>query len=493
MKLASNILKKQETTKILMRKAFSTYLTCSGCGERADGAGGLFFACPNASDDKYKDIDHVFAPEDPSLNHLQTLAKLNDASNELATSSNNPFIRYRSLLFPYRVAMDKGMSDTEYVDLVHQLDESIKDIGGVGFIETPLMWCKDINAFVKNETNNVAQSHKARHLFNLMTYLLVMAKFDTNDTIRKKRLAVASCGNAGLAAALVAAAAKWPIDVCIPPDADPSVVTQLEKVGADVHICSRDDSHVDTKLGTISTKGSADPTVAVFRNLVQDHSSIPFSVQGCDCGMAVEGSQTIAWEVIEAIHRDYSDDLNSKSKKEIEEIHIQVGGGALGSGLIQGFQRAIDGHLAVINPSFNMKSLPKLFCVQPDGNGPLNRAYTKMLSDNILLSEAVKHRSKYMYAWENPHSIAHGILDDETYDWVALVNGMSTSNGGSILIDDENICKAKEFAESTFDLNPCHTGSAGLAALINKQTNQTSDEIEHGPVNLIILSGLDRS
>ena len=83
--------------------------------------------------------------------------------------------------------------------------------------------------------------------------------------------------------------------------------------------------------------------------------------------------------------------------------------------------------------------------------------------------------------------------DDETYDWVALVNGMSTSNGGSILIDDENICKAKEFAESTFDLNPCHTGSAGLAALINKQTNQTSDEIEHGPVNLIILSGLDRS
>ena len=167
------------------------------------------------------------------------------------------------------------------------------------------MWCKDINAFVKNETNNVAQSHKARHLFNLMTYLLVMAKFDTNDTIRKKRLAVASCGNAGLAAALVAAAAKWPIDVCIPPDADPSVVTQLEKVGADVHICSRDDSHVDTKLGTISTKGSADPTVAVFRNLVQDHSSIPFSVQGCDCGMAVKGSQTIAWEVIEAIHRDY--------------------------------------------------------------------------------------------------------------------------------------------------------------------------------------------
>ena len=95
MKLASNILKQQETTKILMRKAFSTYLTCSGCGERADGAGGLFFACPNASDDKYKDIDHVFAPEDPSLSHLQTLAKLNDATNELIESgiTNNTLIQ----------------------------------------------------------------------------------------------------------------------------------------------------------------------------------------------------------------------------------------------------------------------------------------------------------------------------------------------------------------------------------------------------------------
>ncbi len=30
-----------------------------------------------------------------------------------------------------------------------------------------------------------------------------------------------------------------------------------------------------------------------------------------------------------------------------------------------------------------------------------------------------------MWPWETePHSVAHGILDDETYDWLAVVEGM---------------------------------------------------------------------
>ena len=306
MNIAAKSLKHHGATASLIGRMFSTNLVCSGCGKIADGAEGLHFSCPNAHDSE-SDVDHVLAPENPIIDQIDSLVKLNNSLNDIDAVSKNPFIRYRALLYPYRVAMAKGMLDSDYVDLVHDLNESIHTVGGIGFTETPLLWCKEMNAFIKNETNNVAQSHKARHLFNLMTYLLVMAKFDSKDSIRNKRLAVASCGNAGLAAAQVAAAAKWPIDVCIPPDADPSVIVKLKEVGADVHVCSRVDTHVETKLGTISTKGSADPTVAVFKNLVQDRKSIPFSVQGCYCGMAVEGSQTIAWEVIEAIHRDFTD------------------------------------------------------------------------------------------------------------------------------------------------------------------------------------------
>ena len=112
------------------------------------------------------------------------------------------------------------------------------------FHRNPIIMVQRNERLHKNETNNVAQSHKARHLFNLMTYLLVMAKFDSSDSIRNKRLAVASCGNAGLAAARVTAAAKWPIDVCIPPDADPSVIVKLKEVGADVHMCALGSTHM---------------------------------------------------------------------------------------------------------------------------------------------------------------------------------------------------------------------------------------------------------
>ena len=40
------------------------------------------------------------------------------------------------------------------------------------------------------------------------------------------------------------------------------------------------------------------------------------------------------------------------------------------------------------------------------------------------LAHAVRHRHDVMRPWESePHSIAHGILDDETYDWCEIVRG----------------------------------------------------------------------
>ena len=39
------------------------------------------------------------------------------------------------------------------------------------------------------------------------------------------------------------------------------------------------------------------------------------------------------------------------------------------------------------------------------------------------------HRSKFMWPWEEePKSIATGIIDDETYDWAAVVAGMERRN-----------------------------------------------------------------
>ena len=84
--------------------------------------------------------------------------------------------------------------------------------------------------FYKSETKSVAQSHKARHLMSVMLYLKVLSEFspELGAGLSSRRLAVASCGNAGLAAATIAAAAQWPIDVFVPPICHPNGAIKIK-------------------------------------------------------------------------------------------------------------------------------------------------------------------------------------------------------------------------------------------------------------------------
>ena len=83
------------------------------------------------------------------------------------------------------------------------------------------------------------------------------------------------------------------------------------------------------------------------------------------------------------------------------------------------------------------------------------------------LRYAARHRAEFMWAWESePQSIAHGILDDETYDWLAVVRGMLATGGRSVLVDESTLQQANEIARATTDINVDHTGSAGLAGLL---------------------------
>ena len=44
-----------------------------------------------------------------------------------------------------------------------------------------------------------------------------------------------------------------------------------------------------------------------------------------------------------------------------------------------------------------------------------------------------------MRAWPDPHSLADGILDDETYDWIADVDAMRVSGGRPIVAAEADI------------------------------------------------------
>ena len=93
--------------------------------------------------------------------------------------------------------------------------------------------------WVKDETGNVSGSHKARHLFGLLVHLEVVERLGLADPAHRPHLAIASCGNAALAAAVVAAAGGRVLDVFVPVDADPPVVARLEQLGAHLTVCPR--------------------------------------------------------------------------------------------------------------------------------------------------------------------------------------------------------------------------------------------------------------
>ena len=71
-----------------------------------------------------------------------------------------------------------------------------------------------------------------------------------------------------------------------------------------------------------------------------------------------------------------------------------------------------------------------------------------------------------MWPWETvPHSLAHGILDDETYDWVALVEAMLATGGQALIVDEDEIAEANVLGAEATGIGVDPTGSAGLAGL----------------------------
>jgi len=72
-----------------------------------------------------------------------------------------------------------------------------------------------------------------------------------------------------------------------------------------------------------------------------------------------------------------------------------------------------------------------------------------------------------MWPWETePRSIAHGILDDETYDWVAVVRAMLASGGRSVVVDEPALIAANVLARELTGIDADETGTAGLAGLL---------------------------
>jgi threonine synthase len=72
-----------------------------------------------------------------------------------------------------------------------------------------------------------------------------------------------------------------------------------------------------------------------------------------------------------------------------------------------------------------------------------------------------------MWPWESePRSIAHGILDDETYDWLEIVRGLHESGGTVVIVDEPTLEEAQLRARDATAIDVDATGSSGLAGAL---------------------------
>ena len=433
-------------------KPTASSLACAGCG----------WVAPSPEEVRYPfrcsksgrgDADHVVT------------RKLDPFRVEFVRGDDpNPFIRHREMSHAWHAARRRGMTDEAYVELVRRLDGAIAAVDGTGFRTTPfaaqatLGERLGVEAWVKDETGNVSGSHKARHLMAILLYLEVVERRD------RPPLAIASCGNAALAAAVLARAADRTLRVFVPTDAEASVLERLRALGADIATCPR----VPEEKG--------DPCILRFRDALKQ-GALPFCCQGNENGLTIEGGETLGYEMMTQLGRT-----------PLDHVVLQVGGGALASSVIQAFRAA---HRAGL-----VAELPRFHAVQTRGAWPLKRAWDRIQErlltqgEVAVLERATKHRSEFMWPWEEtPHSIAHGILDDETYDWLAVVKGLLASRGTAVVVDEDLLREANALSRETTGIPVCHTGSAGLAGLMQLRRDGL---VAPGERVAVVFSGVQR-
>lgn len=429
---------------------------CAVCGASVDIAQPFSWQCPNATEG-----DRHHAPQ-----LLQSISPLR------SNGEANPFLAFRPYLAVDAFMGAHGLTDLARTAMIGELDAAVAAVDGRGFVTTPferadalsaaLGFTDDGGVWVKDETNNVGGSHKARHLFTILLHLRAAEQVGVApwaSPADRPPLAIASCGNAAIAASTLAAAVSWPIRVFVPVAADPTVKALLHTLGAHVVECPR-----------LVTDPPGDPCVHRFREAVAA-GAVPFSVQGTENAWCLDGGRTIGWEM--ARHME-----EAIEGPPFDRLFVQVGGGAFAASVAAGFR------MSGISPA--------LHAVQTQACAPLERAWSNAAEVGGPRL-AGGHWGECMWPWEDVgQSAADGILDDETYDWLPVLGAMADSHGSPVVVTEAQVLEANEVGCRLTGIAASHTGTAGLAGLLALRESAAGAAVQSDERVAVIFSGRRR-
>ena len=422
----------------------SSRWVCIVCGDERPLDDPAPWRCPAATVD---DRHHVLHAE---------LTDWSDAPASGWTDRGiDPFVANDGRTAWSATAAARGVDRASRRALVERLDQRLVAAGSPAFVPTPLMrsavlsdelgFAAEGGVWVKDETANVGGSHKARHLQSILLHL----EAGGDD---RAVLAIASCGNAAIAAAVLARAAERPLEVFVPTWMGEEVGGLLRSLGARITRCERRDSDPP-----------GDPAMHRFREAVEV-GAVPFTVQGPENALCLDGGRTLGWEVL--------DQTEVQGLPPFSRVFAQVGGGAFAADL--GAALCPEGVPTRLHP------------VQAAGCAPLARAWRRAAEGGIGPEALGSHWGELMTPWSEPASLADGILDDETYDWLDVCAATVRSDGRPIVATEHDIVEAHRLARRAgYGASP--TGSAGLAGLLAVRS-----EIDPGERLLIVATGADR-
>ena len=194
---------------------------------------------------------------------------------------------------------------------------------------------------------------------------------------------------------------------------------------------SRSSGRVSTVCARDGLPGDPDLPAPPARRSTQ--GAVPFTCQGNLNGLAVEGGETLGWEIVRPAPSSTGSSCRSAAARSRA--------------------RASTRSTRRSRSARSRRCRASTPC-RPKAPGRSSARSTRVGTRGDLeerLRFASHHRSEFMWPWEEePRSIAHGILDDETYDWLAVVEGM-LATGGRPLVVGEDATPARQRARARDD------------------------------------------
>jgi threonine synthase len=230
-----------------------------------------------------------------------------------------------------------------------------------------------------------------------------------------RSLYVPSAGNAGLALAAYGARAGLPVRVYLPEATAPELKRVCRAYGADV---------IEVP-GTIKEAGETART--------RERSSGGFDMSTLREPYRVEGKKTMGLELFDQFATAGLPDV----------IVYPTGGGTGLVGMHKAFQE--------LRRLGALEKEPRLIAVQMEGCAPVVRA--------------LREGEPRIRPWENPRTIAPGLLVPAPFSSERILEAVRDTHGGGVTVEDQRLPDAMEALARRHGVSTCPEGAAMYAAL----------------------------